>query len=260
MGAIRNRFKELKKQGKKAFIPYITYGFPDIKASEKIILALDRAGADFIEVGLPFSDPIADGPIIQTSSKAALDKGATINKLLTSLAGLKKRIKAPLILMTYYNPLYHMGLTNFLSRAKGAIDGIVVADLLAEEAEEFVKCCKEHDIDTIFFISPTTQKQRLRLIERLSTGFIYYISVTGVTGPRKSLPHKIMGHIVKVKSKVTAPVCIGFGISTQRQARLFKKYFDGVIVGSILVKKIIDHHKEKRFLRSFEKFVLWLNG
>ena len=260
MGAIREKFKQLKRQKKKAFIPYITYGFPTIKASEKIILALDRSGADFIEVGLPFSDPIADGPIIQASSKAALERGATINKLLTSLTKLKKRIKAPLILMTYYNPLYHMGLAAFFARAKRAIDGIVVADLLAEEAGEFVKLARTNDIDTIFFISPTTQKQRLKLIDRLSTGFIYYISVTGVTGPRKSLPRKIMGHIGRVKSKVTSPVCIGFGISTRRQARLFKKYFDGVIVGSILVKKIIDHHKEKRFLQSFEKFVLWLNG
>ena len=153
-----------------------------------------------------------------------------------------------------------MGLERFFVRARGCIDGIVVADLLAEEAEDLVKVARKNNIDTIFFISPTTQKQRLRLIDRLSSGFIYYISVTGVTGPRKTLPHKIMGHLKSIKNKVKSPVCIGFGISTQKQARSFKKYFDGVIVGSILVKKIIDTHRSKQFLKRFQEFVRWLNG
>jgi tryptophan synthase alpha chain len=260
MGAIRNKFKQLKKQGKKAFIPYVTFGFPTIRLSEKIILALDKAKADIIEVGLPFSDPIADGLIIQASSKRALDNGATIYNLLSSLRKLKKRIKAPLVLMTYYNPIYHMGLDRFLKKAKSSISGIVVADLLAEEAEDFVKKARKYNIDTIFFISPTTKKDRLELIDRLSSGFIYYISVTGVTGPRKTLPKRILSHIKDIKRKISSAVCIGFGISTQKQARIFKKYFDGVIVGSILVKKIIDTHNRKNFLKRFEKFALWLNG
>ncbi|MBN2119763.1 MAG: tryptophan synthase subunit alpha [Candidatus Omnitrophica bacterium] len=260
MGLIREKFRELKKQGKKAFIPYMTFGFPDMKTFESIVMALDRAGADFIEIGLPFSDPIADGPIIQTSSKIALDKGANIYKLLSSLKKLKSRIRAPLILMTYYNPVYHMGIDKFFKRFSRLIDGVIVADLLAEEAGHFVNKARENNIDTIFFISPTTQKERLRLIDRLSSGFIYYISVTGVTGPRKTLPSKIFKHIKKIKKQVRAAVCIGFGISSQKQARMFKKYFDGVIAGSVLIKKILICRKNRNFLKDFEKFTLWLNG
>ncbi|MFC1515009.1 tryptophan synthase subunit alpha [Candidatus Omnitrophota bacterium] len=260
MGVIRQRFKQLQKKGKKAFIPYVTFGYPTIMTFESIVIALDQAGADFIEVGLPFSDPIADGPIIQASSKAALDKGATIYNMLTSLKRLKKKVSAPLVLMTYYNPVYHMGLERFFFRARASLDGIVVADLLAEEAQEFVRLAKKNDIDTIFFISPTTQKERVRLIDRLSSGFVYYISVTGVTGPRKKLPSGIMGHLKSVKKGLTSPVCIGFGISTRTQARTFKKYFDGVIVGSALVQHIIDKHKNKDFLKRFQGFAKWLNG
>jgi len=261
MGKIREKFQELRKQGRKAFIPYITFGFPDIKKFESIILTLDKTGADFIEIGLPFSDPIADGPIIQTSSKIALDKGANIYNLLSCLRRIKKKLtKSRLILMSYYNPIYNMGLDRFFDQARPLIEGVIIADLLAEESQEFVKKARKNNVDTIFFISPTTQDERLKFIDKLSSGFIYYISVTGVTGPRQSLPREILVHIKKIKKKLTAPVCIGFGISNQKQARQFKKIFDGVIVGSALIKKILNTYKRRDFLRQFKEFVLWLNG
>lgn len=260
MARVREEFNELRKKKKKAFIPYITFGFPDIKTSESIILALDKANASFIEIGLPFSDPIADGPIIQTSSKVALDKGATIYNLFSSLKRIKKKITTPLILMTYYNPVYHMGLDTFFSRAKSCIDGIIIADLLAEEAEEFVKKARSFNIDTIFFVSPTTQINRLKLIERRTTGFIYYISITGVTGPRKTLPSDIFSHIRQIKRTLHSPICVGFGISTPKQAARYKRYFDGVIVGSAIIAKILKIHKQRNFLKQFRQFVLWLNG
>lgn len=261
MGKIREKFEELKRENKKAFIPYITYGFPEIKTSEKLIFMLEEAGSDLIEVGMPFSDPIADGQIIQYSSKVALDKGANIFQLFSSLKKLKKKLKTPLILMTYYNIVYKLGLRRFVEHLKEAgVSGLVVPDLLIEEAEELTELCRYKDIDNIFFIASTTQEKRFKLIDKNSTGFIYYISVKGVTGPRERFPAETVDHIKYVKSKVKAPVCVGFGISTQNQARRFKKISDGIIVGSVLIKKIREVYPSKNFSETIKRFILWLNG
>ena len=260
MGKIREKFKELRNKGKKAFIPYLTFGFPTLKDFEALLYVLDSAGSDFIEIGFPFSDPIADGPVIQTSSQVALDRGVNFLKLFSFLRRVKRNIKAPLILMSYYNPIYDMGLDNFFKKAHSFLEGVIIPDLLPEEGKDFLKKAKTYNVDTVFFISPTTQEERFSLIEKASSGFIYYISVTGVTGPRKSLPSDILSHLKKVRKKISSPVCLGFGISNRAQARKFKKYFDGIIVGSALVKKIIETHHKKNFLKEFKEFILWLNS
>ena len=260
MGKIREKFEELRNKGKKAFIPYLTFGFPTLKDFEALLYVLDSAGSDFIEIGFPFSDPIADGPIIQISSQTALDRGVNFLKLFSFFKRVKRNINTPLILMSYYNPIYDMGLDNFFKKAHPLLEGLIIPDLLPEEGKDFLKKAKTYNIDTVFFISPTTQEERFSLIERASSGFIYYISVTGVTGPRKSLPSSILSHLKKVRKKTSSPVCLGFGISNRVQARKFKKYFDGIIVGSVLIKKIIETYHRKNFLKEFKEFVLWLNS
>ncbi len=260
MGKIREKFEELRKKGRKAFIPYITFGFPDFDTFKSIIFTLDKLGCDFIEIGLPFSDPIADGPVIQTSSKIALEKGANIHNLFSFLKKVKEKLNSGLILMSYYNPIYNMGLNDFFKKANSLLEGVIVPDLLPEEAEDFIRKAHTYNIDTIFFISPTTQEERLPLIEKSSSGFIYYISVTGVTGPREVLPSDILKHLKRIRKRISLPICIGFGISHKVQAQKFKKYFDGVIVGSALIHKILNTYKKRGFLKKFKNFVLWLNS
>ncbi len=260
MGKIRDKFNELKKQGKKAFIPYLTFGFPDIKTWESLMLTLDSAGADFIEVGIPFSDPIADGPIIQHSSNIALEKGANTQNLFESLKKVKPKIKAPLIIMSYTNPVYSMGVKRFFRQASGLIEGVIISDMLVEESGEFVDTAWRYNVDTIFFISPTTRKNRINLIDRRSSGFVYFISVTGVTGPRKDLSKGIGTKLSSIRKKIKNPLCLGFGISSRKSARKIKEKCDGIIVGSAIIKKINELRKNKNFLRKIESYILWLNG
>ena len=260
MGRIREKFNQLKKQGKKAFIPYLTFGFPDIKTSESLIVAMSSAGADFIEVGIPFSDPIADGPIIQHSSNTALQKGANLQKLFLSLKKIKPQVKCPLIVMSYSNPIYHTGVKKFFNRISGLVDGIIVSDMLVEESKEFVNTAWSHRLDTIFFISPTTQPGRLKLIDSRSSGFVYYISVTGVTGPRKEFSRDISRNLRAIKGKIKNPLCLGFGVSNQKSARKIKKDCDGIIVGSAIIKKIDQLKEEKNLLQKIKHYTLWLNG
>lgn len=260
MGKIKEKFKQLKKSGKSAFIPYITFGFPDMKTFSRTAVSLDECGVDFIEIGFPFSDPIADGPVIQHSSKIALDKGADLPSLYAWLKKYKSRIKTPLILMCYYNSVYSLGVNRFLKKFSGVLDGIIIPDLLAEEAGEFVSLAKKYGIDTVFFVTPTTENKRLPLIDRCSTGFIYYISVTGVTGMRKDISRNTLSDLKRIRKSSTSPVCIGFGVSTRRQVKALKKDFDGVIVGSAIIKQIDGLYKSKGFVRKFKEFILWLNA
>ena len=255
MNVIRKKLNALKKQGCKAFIPYLTYGFPDRKTFAKILLAVDACGPDFIEIGLPFSDPVADGPMIQQASQTALDKGATVDGLFADLKRLKSKLKAPLLLMTYYNPVFHAGDIKFCQKAKGLIEGLVVPDLLPEEAGELIRAAKAEDIDTIFFIAPTTDPDRYALIDKSSSGFIYYVSVTGTTGSRTSFSPKTFAAIAQAKRKVKAPVCVGFGISRSEHVRAFNKVADGVIVGSAIVRFIGENCRQKDFLAKFKKFI-----
>lgn len=260
MGKIREKFNYMRKEKRKAFIPYLTFGYPDISFFKRIVKELEKAGADFIEVGLPFSDPIADGPIIQESSRLALKSGANVYNLFCTLRQLKSEVKIPFILMTYSNPIYRMGFNKFFSNAKNCIDGIIVSDMLVEESKKFIEISWANNIDTIFFISPLTSKKRWDLIKRNSSGFIYYISVSGVTGPRSSFSNKIFSNIREIKQKINTPVCVGFGISNQKQARRVKKFADGIIVGSAIIKKIEQNKKRRVLLEEIRNFSLWLNG
>lgn len=257
MGRIEDKFRLLKKQGKKAFIAYVPFGFPTVKQSRDIIMALDRAGVDFIELGLPFSDPLADGPIIQQASYQALCQGANQDILFKTLKEIKGSLTAPVIIMTYYNPVYAYGLDRFIRESgnSGIIGGTIIVDLPVEETGEYLEKSRKRGLDTILFITPTTSRLREKNILSRASGFVYYVSVTGVTGPRDIPAAPVHRHIKRLKSVRDVPVCVGFGIHTREQVRNFSKAGDGVIVGSAVVKFIQRHCREKGFLPGLEKYV-----
>ncbi|NQT91018.1 MAG: tryptophan synthase subunit alpha [Candidatus Omnitrophica bacterium] len=238
MNRIDKRFKELKRQKRKAFIAYICAGDPDLATTRQLVLGLEKAGVDIVELGVPFSDPLADGPTIQQASQRALKNNVNLPKIFSMIKGLRQETQIPLVLMTYYNPVYHYGVKRFVKDAKAAgADGVIVPDLVPEEAGELTAACTRHGFDPIFLAAPTSTTERIKLISRASKGFIYYVSLTGVTGARKKLPAHITDHIRKIKRITKKPVCIGFGISTPAQVRQLSSFCDGVIVGSAIVNK-----------------------
>lgn len=251
MNRIDKKFKELKKQKKKAFIAYITAGDPNLSMTKNIVLALEEAGVDIIELGIPFSDPLADGPTIQAASGRALLKGINLRKIFAAVKNLRKAAGIPIVFMTYYNPVLKFGIQNFVKNCKQAgVDGVIIPDLPFEEAKDLVKYSKKAGLATIFLAAPTSTRVRIANIAKNSTGFIYYVSLTGVTGARSKLPAEIMSNVRSIKSMTKKPVAVGFGISTSRQARDISKVADGVIVGSAIVKIIGNYQRNNKILLS----------
>jgi len=223
---------------KPIFMPYFPLGYPDLETSVDVIEALAKNGADLIEVGLSFSDPLADGPVIQQATQVALEKGITIKKSLEAVKELRARgVDIPLILMGYYNPMLAYGLDKFIRDAKEAgTDGFIIPDLPMEEAEEFTSVAG--DMPLIQMLAPTSPDERMETIARNAKGFIYLVSVTGVTGERREISNDLGALIAQVREHTSAPVCVGFGISTPEQAKQVGQLADGVIVGSACVKTI----------------------
>jgi len=249
-------FEGLRARQKKALVLFITAGYPDLKTTEALVPALDTAGADIIELGIPFSDPIADGPTIQASSYQALKKGLTVDKIFKSIKRIRTRTAIPLALMTYYNPVFHYGLERFVARARAAdADGLIIPDLPCEEAGDLVTCARAQNLATVFFLSPTTEMRRIDLIAKASRGFIYYVSLTGVTGARSRLPKDLTSKIRRIKTKTRQPVCVGFGISRPHQVKALAKVADGIIVGSALIKEIQKHQGKKDLTARVARFV-----
>ena len=256
MNRIDQKFKKLKKNKKKAFIAFITAGDPDLKTTEDLALAFDKAGVDIIELGVPFSDPLADGPTIQAASQRALKKGVNLEKIFALVQRIRKRSQIPIALMTYYNPIFHTGEKKFFAQAqKSGVDGVIVPDLPPEEAKNFIQAAKSRGIATVFFIAPTTTKKRMQLIARASTGFIYYVSLTGVTGARQGLDASITKQIRLTKKHTSKPVCVGFGISTPAQVKSVSRIADGVIVGSAIINQIVKHAGRKNCVANVTRFV-----
>lgn len=244
MNRIDKKFKELKRQKRKAFIAYVTAGDPDLTMTGKIVLALEESGADLIELGIPFSDPVADGPTIQAASQRALLGGASLKKIFVMVRSLRRKTKIPLVFMSYYNPIFKFGLEKFFSTCRQAgVDGIIIPDLSLEEAGDVIALGKKNGVAVIFLIAPTSPRSRINKIAAKSRGFIYYVSLTGVTGARKKLPSEIMSNVRSIKRVTDKPVAVGFGISDAKQARGIAKVADGVIVGSALVKIISEKNR-----------------
>ncbi|MFA5063381.1 MAG: tryptophan synthase subunit alpha [Candidatus Omnitrophota bacterium] len=256
MSRIDRKFKELKKINKKAFIAFVTAGFPSLSVTEKLIYELDRIGVDILELGVPFSDPMADGPVIQEASQEALRKNTHLVDILKLVKKARKDVNMPVCLMTYYNPIFCFPEKQFITKAKeSGVDGLIVPDLPPEEGKSFVQAAKTAGLDTIFFLSPTSSVKRIKLVSKVSSGFIYYISLTGVTGERRELSGDIRKNINLIKQYTRKPVCVGFGVSTPGQAREIRSFSDGVIIGSAIVKKIKENLGSANLVKKVSDFV-----
>lgn len=238
MNKIEKTFKKLKAQNKKAFIPYIMAGDPSLEKTEKIVRMFEECGADIVELGVPFSDPLADGPTIQRASERALKNGVTLKKVIAFVKDLRSKSQVPLVLMTYYNPVFKYGEENFIADAKDAgVDGVIIPDLPPDEAEGFIKLAKKAGLSAIFLLAPTSTDERVKKVAGASTGFIYYVSITGITGAQLLLDGSVEKSINGIRRITGKPVAVGFGISTPDEAASIAGIADGVIVGSAIVKK-----------------------
>jgi len=252
MSRIAGKFREVMGRGGKAFIPYIMTGDPSIQRTRELVGILEDCGADVIELGVPFSDPLADGPTIQKAAQRALREGVTLHTVIELVATLRDSTQIPIVLMTYYNPIFKYGEERFVTDASSAgVDGIIVPDLPPDEADNILRFSKKTGFDTIFLLAPTSTEERVKRVSRASKGFIYYVSITGITGAKLSLDPSIRSHIEKIKNESKKPVAVGFGISTPEEAAEVSRFADGVIVGSAIVKRTdIPDEELKKYLRS----------
>ncbi len=239
MSRIRETFAELKRSGRGGFIPFITAGHPDLATTELLLIELAAAGADIIELGVPFSDPVADGEVIQRASERALRNGVTLRDALTCVAHVKQHIDVPIVLFSYFNPLLKFGEDRLANDAKQAgIDAVLVTDLIPEEAEPWIQTLIQHDLDSIFLVAPTTSNERLARIAHRARGFIYAVSRAGVTGARNEMTRDAETLVQRVRSVSDLPVAVGFGISTADQLREVWRFADAAVVGSAIVSQI----------------------
>jgi tryptophan synthase alpha chain len=237
MSRLAARFTALKADHAKALIAFVTAGDPDLATTEEIILLLEHSGADVIELGVPFSDPMADGPTIQRSSERALGSGTTLHGILELVKAVRSRTEIPIILMGYLNPVHAYGYDIFCQDASEAgVDGFLLVDMPPEESSELLLTARHYGLDVIFLLTPTSDAERIAAVERLGSGFVYYVTVTGVTGARTSVSTSLAQELAEVKKKISLPVMAGFGISTPEQATKVGKLADGIVVGSAIVK------------------------
>lgn len=256
MSRISKVFQRLSANNGKALIPYITAGDPSLELTKKLVFQLEKSGADIIELGVPFSDPMADGPTIQRASERALVNNVSLSDVLDLTSEIRMHTEIPIILFGYYNPFFTYGAEKFSRDAKEAgVDGVLIVDLPPEEVDELKVCVDKVGLDIIFLTAPTSNEERIKLITKKASGFIYYVSVTGVTGVRTSLDSHIEEYVAKVKKLTDLPVGVGFGISTPGQASKVAKWADAVIVGSAIVKIIEENLNSPDMVKKVGQFV-----
>jgi tryptophan synthase alpha chain len=256
MSTIAQVFKKLKKSGKKALIPYIMAGSPSLDSTKRFIKELEEAGADIIELGIPFSDPLADGPAIQRASEDALQQGVTLKKVLQIVKEIRKGSEIPLVLMTYYNPVFKYGIDEFARDAAGAgASGVIIPDLIPEEAGDFIESARRYRIDTIFLLAPTSTDDRIKKVVKASSGFIYYVSITGITGSQLHIDSAMKDTLSSIKAITDKPIAVGFGISTPQEAAAVSKLAEGVIVGSAIVRLVQKGKDIKQFVKSLREAI-----
>jgi tryptophan synthase alpha chain len=237
MTRIGARFEKLKKEGRKGFVAFVTAGDPSLERTVEIALEMDKAGVDVLELGVPFSDPLADGPVIQRSSQRALERGVTLRDVLAVVKRIREKSEIPIVLFSYYNPLLRYGLEKLVADARSAgVDGSLVTDLPPDEAAEWIGVARKGDLDTVFLAAPTSPPERLRAVADASRGFVYAVSRTGVTGERDAISTDASPLVASVKERTSLPVALGFGISKPEQVAAAAKVCDAVVVGTTLVR------------------------
>lgn len=249
---LSQKFDELRQKSETALIAYTTGGFPTLQDSMENIRICSQAGADVIEVGIPFSDPIADGPIIQEASQIALENGVTLEKIISEIK--KLSVLCPLVMMSYINPLLAYGKEKLFKDLKAShISGLIIPDLPVDVSEEWIRFSNESEIDLIFFVTPTSTEERMKFVAEKSTGFIYCISITGTTGIRDQLPDELFDLITKMKMITRRPLAVGFGISTPKHVELLAGKVDGVIIGSRFIHAIKEKENLSNLVEQFKK-------
>lgn len=255
MNRIDKKFEVLKGEGRKALITFITAGDPDIETTYDIVLAIEEAGADIIELGIPYSDPLADGPTIQASSQRALNKGVKIPDIMRIVEKIRFKSDIPLVYLVYYNSIFKYGIQKFLKESKDVgIDGLIIPDLPLEERKDILEEADKYGIYLIPLVAPTS-KERIKLITENGKGFVYCVSITGVTGAREDIETDIEEYMKTVSQYTNMPKAIGFGISTPEMAKKLKDFSDGIIVGSALVERIAKGYNKSEMLQEVKSFV-----
>jgi tryptophan synthase alpha chain len=261
LSRIEAAFSKSKKEGKPGFIPFITAGDPDLDTTAELLVELSEAGATVIELGVPFSDPMADGPVIQRSSERALQRGIGLKEIFATTEKVRARIETPLVLFSYYNPLLQYGIEKLARDARQAgIDGILVTDLTPEESAEFAAAMHLNNLDMIFLVAPTSTDERLRMIASHASGFVYAVSRTGVTGTRENLSNEAELLVQRVRKVSSLPVAVGFGISSAAQVAETLRYADAAVVGSAIVAQIEKLSTGPNIVREVGQYVRSLIG
>ncbi len=256
MNRIDRTFQRLKEKRQKALIAYIMAGDPSLADTEALVLELERAGADIIELGVPFSDPIADGPVIQKAAERALRSGTSLRKILTMVATLRRQTQIPIVLMSYYNTIYAYGESALCRDAVAAgVDGLIVPDMPPEESTALHSASAKNGPSLIFLLAPTSTPARRTVVAKRSRGFIYYVPLTGITGAKLTDCQDIRGHVEKIHRLSRLPVAVGFGIKTPADAKEVASVADGVIVGSAIVRRIEEYQHDSRLAKRVGQFV-----
>ncbi|MBI3355774.1 MAG: tryptophan synthase subunit alpha [Nitrospirae bacterium] len=256
MSRLETTFEALKRRGEKALIAYLMAGDPGLAETEQLVLALEQAGANIIELGVPFSDPIADGPVIQQAAERALRNGTSLRQILTVVKSLRQRTEIPIILMLYYNSIHAMGCEAFCKAAHAAgVDGLIVPDMPPDEAVPLKAPAEAAGLQLIFLLAPTSTSDRRKLVARESQGFVYYVSLTGITGAKLSNVADVSHNVEKIRKVSAVPVAVGFGVATPEDAAKVSKMADGVIVGSAIVKRIASHQQDPGMVEQVAGFV-----
>lgn len=261
MSRLDDIFERLRREGQTGFIAYVTAGDPDLERSSTVLRALDGAGADILEVGVPFSDPMADGPVIQRASERALANGTTLTATLELIAQVRSSVKAGIVVFSYANPILAMGLTPFMERAAAAgVDGVLVLDLPIEESGELREAAAAVGIAPIFLVSPTTTDERLRRASEFGRGFLYAISRLGVTGQRDTVAASAENMVKRIRTMTTLPIAVGFGISRPEHVAQVGQWADAAVVGSALVAAVARVANNSDLAGEVSRYVRWLKG
>ena len=261
MSRLDTTFQQLRGRGARAHVTFFTVGDPSLEVTERLVVEADQRGADVIELGVPFSDPIGDGPVNQRSAERALRAGTSLVRVLETVSRVRDHVRAPLVLMTYYNPVYAFGLKAFARTAVDAgVDGVIVIDLPPEEATDLAAEAEGVGLDVIFLVAPTSTAPRLRLIARKSRGFVYVVSRTGVTGERAEVPTDLAGQVRALRMVTTKPICVGFGIATPEHVATVGALADGVVVGSAIVRMIEERASSPALVADVGKFIAELKA